>query len=76
MSTSGNFPMKNYFTDFELSRLSISQIGQIKIKSERQQRLIIGGFILIRILVMNIIFKFYENEIKIQGDAGARYQSK
>jgi hypothetical protein len=73
MSTSGNYPMRNYFTDFELTRLTITQTGQIKIKSERQQRLIIGGFILIRVLVMNIIFKFYENEIKIQGDIGARY---
>lgn len=74
MSTNGNFPMKGYFTDFELRRLKIKQNGMIQIKSERQQLLIIGGFVLIRILLVNIIFKVYKNEVRLKDVAGARYQ--
>lgn len=73
MSTSRNFPMKNYFTDFELRRLKIHANGMIQIKSEREQLLIVGGFVLVRILLVNIIFKLYKNEVREKDVAGARW---
>jgi hypothetical protein len=72
MSTSGNFPMFKYFTNFELSRMKISPSGMIEVKSQKEQMLIIGGFVIIRILLINIIFEFYKNELKAGKQTSAK----
>lgn len=67
MTSNGSFPMKKYFTDFELSRIEISYNGVLKIKSEKQQFMIIGGFIIVRILLIKIIFEIYLSEMRKNG---------
>lgn len=56
MSTSGHFPKKKYFTDFELIRVSITSCGMLVNCSYRQKILIIGGFVIVRILLLKLIF--------------------
>ena len=67
MCIPGSFPMKGYFTDFELSRIFISQMGKLSISNVKQQLLIIGGFFIVRLLLIRIIFAYYRNQIKQRG---------
>ena len=60
MSRSSNFPMEDYFSDFELSRLTISSSGLLKIRKSNEEFMIIGGFIIVRILLHKIIFENYK----------------
>lgn len=73
MCTSGNFPMLKYFTNFELARIKIVPSGMIEVKSVKEQMLIVGGFVIVRILLINIIFKFYKNELKQGKQSSAKY---
>ena len=68
MTQSGSFPKTNYFFDFELVRLNITPTGMIKIRSEREQYLIVGGFFIVRVLLRDIIFKHYSIERANDGD--------
>jgi hypothetical protein len=67
LSTNCSYPKKKYFTDFELSRIDISCSGMLKLKSERQQLMIFGGYLIIRILLMRIIFEIYSSEMVKNG---------
>jgi hypothetical protein len=73
MGTSNSFPMFKYFSNFELSRIKIKPSGMIEIKNFKEQMIIIGGFIIIRILLLNIIFEFYRNENNLNKPTSAKY---
>ena len=60
MSKSSYFPMEDYFSDFELSRLTISSSGLLKIRHSNEEFMIIGGFIIVRMLLHKIIFENYK----------------
>ena len=49
--------MKKYFSKFELNRIIIDTEGCYYKQKHHETLMIIGGFIIIRILLLNIIFK-------------------
>ncbi len=50
--------MKKYFTEFEIRRMNIQRNDCVRNdKANKTVKMIIGGFIIVRILIMEIIYK-------------------
>lgn len=57
MSENGYYPLKNYFSLFELTRMHINSEGCYYKQKQFETFMIIGGFFIVRTLLLKIIFK-------------------
>lgn len=67
--------MRGYFSQFELARVRLTESGSLELEKTEQQILLIGGLVLVRVVLLEVVFKFYKQQSAQGNSAPAKWGS-